>query len=197
MIPIIYADLIDDVGNRLLFEEIYEKYYQQMFFVASKILHDDYEAEDALQDAFIRIAKNMKTISAITNQRDLFYYLMRAAENAAHNRTRQTKHYTSAATIDNLEGVSDHSFWESVCTKMDYERLVSMISNLPKKYREVLYYHYVLEFSVPEVARGLGLKLSTAKQRLVRGKKILMSEIEREGRFHHGYDESRSEGSIS
>ena len=47
MIPIIYADLIDDVGNRLLFEEIYEKYYQQMFFVASKILHDDYEAEDA------------------------------------------------------------------------------------------------------------------------------------------------------
>lgn len=197
MIPIIYANLIDDVGNRLLFEEIYEKYYQQMFFVASKILHDDYEAEDALQDAFMRIAKNMKTISAITNQRDLFYYLMRAAENAAHNRTRQTKHYTSAATLDYLEGVSDHFFWESVCTKMDYERLVSMISNLPKKYREVLYYHYVLEFSMPEVARGLGLKLSTAKQRLVRGKKILMSKIEKEGRFHYGYDESRSAGSIS
>lgn len=30
MIPIIYADLIDDVGNLARFEEIYEAYYQQI-----------------------------------------------------------------------------------------------------------------------------------------------------------------------
>ena len=32
MIPMIYADLIDDAGNLIRFEEIYEEYRQQMFF---------------------------------------------------------------------------------------------------------------------------------------------------------------------
>jgi len=50
----------------------------------------------------------------------------------------------------------------------------------------VLYYHFVLELSMPEVAQGLDLKLSTAKQRLVRGKKLLLQEIRKDGRFDHG-----------
>lgn len=54
---------------------------------------------DAVQDAFIGIARNMKTVSTIKEQKDLYYYVMRAAENAAHNRTRQTKHYTAAPYI--------------------------------------------------------------------------------------------------
>ena len=68
---------------------------------------------------------------------------------------------------------------------MDYERLVQLISELPQMYREVLYYHFVLEFSMPEVARGLDIKLSTARQRLVRGKKQLLQGIERERSLQH------------
>ena len=180
MIPMIYADLIDDVGNLAKFEEIYEKYRQQMFFRANQILKNEYEAEDALQDAFIGIARNMKTINTIANSQDLFYYLMRAAENAAYNRIRQTKHYATAVPLEDAPFVSDRSFWDKVCTQMDYERLVQLISELPKIYREVLYYHFVLEFPIAEVARGLDIKLSTAKQRLVRGKKQLIQEIEKE-----------------
>lgn len=120
MIPIIYADLIDDVGNLAKFEEIYEKYRQQMFFRANQILKNEYEAEDALQDAFIGIARNMKTINTIANSQDLFYYLMRAAENAAYNRIRQTKHYATAVPLEDAPFVSDRSFWDKVCTQIHY-----------------------------------------------------------------------------
>lgn len=190
MIPIIYADLIDDIGNLARFDEIYEEYHQQMFFRANQILKDKYEAEDAVQDAFIGIARNMKTIKTITNQQDLFYYLMRTAENAAYNRTRQTRHYTAAIPLDDVPHVSDRSFWDTICTKMDYECLIKLISELPKTYREVLYYHFVMEFSIPEVARSLDIKLSTTKQRLVRGKKLLVHKIKQEGSLYYGNDES-------
>ena len=74
------------------------------------------------------------------------------------------------------------------CTTLFFDnfiriQLVRLISELPKMYREVLYYHFVLEFSIPETARGLGIKLATAKQRLVRGKKLLMQEIAKERSF--------------
>lgn len=45
---------------------------------------------------------------------------------------------------------------------MDYERLVQRISALPPIYREVLCAHFVLEqFSMPEVARCLGIKMNS------------------------------------
>lgn len=188
MVPIIYADLIDDAGNLARFEEIYEEYYQQMFFKAKQVLKDEYEAEDAVHDAFIGIARNMKTISAIANKQDLFYYLMRAAENAAYNRIRQTKHYTAAVPLQDAPFVSDRSFWDTVCMQMDYARLVQLISDLPKIYREVLYYHFVMEIPIPEVARSLDIKLATAKQRLVRGKKQLLQMIEQERSLYYGND---------
>lgn len=186
MIPIIYADLIDDVGNLARFEEIYEEYYQQMFHRANSILHDAYEAEDAVHDAFIGIARNMKTVSTISDQADLFYYLMRSAENAAYNRTRQTRHYANALPLEEGLVGSKHSFWESLCTKLDYEQLLRAIGSLPPMYREVLYYHFVLGLTIPEVAKGLDIKLSTAKQRLVRGKQALLDAIEKEGGLNYG-----------
>lgn len=188
MIPIIYADLIDDAGNLMRFEEIYEEYYQQMFFKAEQILQDAYEAEDAVQDAFIGIARNMKTVSTIKDESDLRYYVLRAAENAAYNRTRQTRHYAAAVPLEKAPHVSGRSFWDTICTQMDYERLVQLISDLPQMYREVLYFHLVMEFSIPETARGLNIRLSTAKQRLVRGKKMLMQKIKEERSFHYGND---------
>ena len=188
MVPMIYADLIDDAGNLARFEEIYEEYYQQMFFEAKQILQDTYEAEDAVQDAFIGIARNMKTVSTIKDAKDLRYYVLRAAENAAYNRTRQTKHYSATVPLHDAPFVSDRSFWNKVCTQMDYERLVHLISELPPIYREVLYYHFVMEFSIPEVARGLDITLSAAKQRLVRGKKLLIQKVEGERSLYYGND---------
>ena len=53
MIPILYANVIDDPVHLARFEEIYQRYYKQMYYTANKVLQDSYEAEDALQDAFI------------------------------------------------------------------------------------------------------------------------------------------------
>lgn len=58
----IYLSLIDSENDKIKFQEIYEKYKKQMWYVANDILNDNYLAEDAVHDAFIGIAKNFSKI---------------------------------------------------------------------------------------------------------------------------------------
>ena len=97
MIPVIYMDLIDDAQSLVEFEEIYHTYRKRMFFVANTVLQDAHEAEDAVQDAFIGIARNMSTVRKIREAEDLGNYVLRAAKNAALNRSRTAKEYASVA----------------------------------------------------------------------------------------------------
>ena len=177
MIPVIYMDLIDDAESLIEFEEIYHTYRKRMFYVANTVLQDTHEAEDAVQDAFIGIARNISTVRKIREAEDLGNYVLRAAKNAALNRSRTAKECASVADVDKLPNVSDDSFWETVSSKVLYDDLVRAIADMPELYREALYHHYVLEFSVKETAETLQLKPAAVKQRLVRGKKLLLKAL--------------------
>ena len=56
---IMFSALIDDESDRQLFTVIYNKYRQQVYLCAFGILGDEGLAEDAAQETFLRIAKNM------------------------------------------------------------------------------------------------------------------------------------------
>ena len=58
----LYAAVIDDAEDIKKLEKIYYEYREQMFFVANKILRDSYEAEDAVQNALLGIARNIRTL---------------------------------------------------------------------------------------------------------------------------------------
>lgn len=186
MIPIIYVNIIDDPKHLARFEEIYEEYYRQMFYTANKVLNDAYEAEDAVQDAFIGIARNMKTVSEITNKTDLSYYVHTAAKHAALNRLPKKKIYTESIPLDKVPFISDNGFWRELCDKLTYEALVEAIAAIPDTYREVLYFHFVMEYTIKDTANLLNIKVATAKQRLVRGKKALIQAVQEKGVFEHG-----------
>lgn len=70
--------------------------------------------------------------------------------------------------------MSDETFLDVVCDQVTYKETIAIIDQLDDRYKEVLYYHCILGFSVPEVASLLNRKVSTVKQQLVRGKKALM-----------------------
>lgn len=60
-------------------------------------------------------------------------------------------------------------------------KIISFIKVLPEIYFDVLSMHLLFGFSTSEIASSLGLKHSTAKQRLTRGKKLLREVLEGEG----------------
>ena len=182
----LYMSFIDDESHRHLFEEIYINYRKQMFLVARSILGNDSDAEDEdiVHDVFLKIAKkHMPKISQIKNEIDLRNYLLKATKHTALDYLR--KHSRESIRIEiedekdilNLADINDEDFVEKICNGIEYERIVAAIASLKDIYRDVLYYHFVLELSVPEVANLLNCKVSTVKQRLVRGKKLLYAQL--------------------
>ena len=71
----------------------------------------------------------------------------------------------------NIGVVLDDSFLSDYLTAKQINLIMKDI------YKEVMYYHFVMDLSIPEVAKMLNCKVSTVKQRLVRGKKLLYAQL--------------------
>lgn len=184
----LYLAYLDEANDKELFSNIYYSYRKQMVAVAIPILNNNADAEDVVEDVFLRIAqKYFDIIRSIKNETDLRNYLLKAAKNTAINRLKsQKKDNVSLDTVleynmSEIKELSDDTFIEVLCNKMDYDQIVDAIKNLSEKYRNVLYYHFVMELTVPQTAKALNQSLSTTKKQIIRGKKLLLSFLEIEG----------------
>lgn len=182
---VFYFTLIDEENNKDKFEKIYRAYRKQMAAVAMAIVHSEADAEDVVHEVFVNVAtKHMDTINRITDEIDLRNYMLKATKNTALNWSNKGKRlvYTDSEVDENVMGLdfSDDKFVEYLCKKIEYNRVLEAIKALEPKYRDVLYHHFVMEVSVPELAKYLNQSLSATKKQLVRGKKKLLLLLEEE-----------------
>ena len=146
-----------------------------MWYAANTVLSDAYLAEDAVHNAFIGIAKNIKKISDAESAKTLSYVIT-AAKNSAIDMARKNKGITET-DIDELYDVSDKkssSFYESIETEDFIEKI---LSTMPDTYRDVLYLMIVEQMSEKEIAELLGRKPGTVHQQARRGRMILKEEL--------------------
>lgn len=191
---VFYLSLIDDEIQRIKFEEIYTTYRMQMIHLAKSFLHSEADAEDVVHDVFLRIAtKHMKFIQELSNPEDIRNYLLKATKNTALNELKRKgrKHISiesvSEGDLEDTPDLADDSFIELLCTKAEYDNVVQALLSMDEPYRDIMYYHFVLELSVPDAAKRLGRNTATAKKQLVRGKKLLLSKLGI-GDLNHGDD---------
>ena len=192
---IYYFSLIDNVETQSFFEKIYYSYRKQMLYLARIYLKNEYDAEDAVHDVFEQIArKHLDTLRKITDCRDLRNYLLKATKNTCLNYQKKQKALISMEDLPGIEigrVLSDEEFLEEICMKAEIDEIKAAIAELPDTYREVMYYHFVLELSIPEVAKLVGRKTDTVKKQMVRGKKKLLTMLGNIGGEQHAADASR------
>lgn len=191
----IYLGLIDDEQQRVRFEEIYTTYRMQMIHLAKSYFENEADAEDVVHDVFVRIAtKHMKFIQGLGNPEDIRNYLLKATKNTALNelkrkgRSNISIEDVAESDLDSFPDLSDDSFIETICTKAEYESVVQELLAMEEPYRDIMYYHFVLDLTVPEAAKLLGRNITTAKKQLVRGKKLLLYKLEIRGDLKNGHD---------
>lgn len=184
----LYLAYLDNDKDKELFEEIFNSYKNQMVTLALSMLNNKNDAEDAVGDVFLRIAqKYFDVVREIKDETDLRNYLLKATKNTVINKLKQKKKDNISLdtvieyNMDNIEELSDDSFIEFLCNKIDYEQIIEAIKNLDEKYCDVLYYHYVMELTVPQTAKLLNQTLTTTKKQLVRGKKMLLNSLDIKG----------------
>ena len=179
----LYLTFIDDTDDKDLFENLFYSYRKQMVCLALSYIHNREDAEDVVHDVFLNIAQRyMPVIKSIANETDMRNYLLKATKNTALNRIRKNKSNREYLKADG-EALSDDDFTDRICEKGEYAEVLCAIKDLDEKYRNVLYYHFVLEIPVKQVAKMLNLPVSTVKKQLVRGKKTLLKMLNKEERL--------------
>lgn len=183
-----FLAFIDDENERRLFEVLYLSYRKQMHSIAKSILLNDADAEDAVHNAFLKLAKrSMPIISGIKDERDRRNYLLKMAKNTALNMKRDRKPVVDpndpAVNVFAAKnaGIDDDTFINTLCDHIDSKRVIEAINGLDTVYKDALYYHFVLEMTAPQTAEALGKKVQTVKKQLVRGKKLLLGMLKTDG----------------
>ena len=178
-----YLTLIETEEARLTFQYIYDHYGGAMFAIAYTILKDKYDAEDAVQDAFLGIAVSINSVPVGSREMQQAYVLA-AARNAAVKMAMRKKKREAALVPEYLQPTSTEDVFETICRSEDYAMLRRLVSSLPEKYREVLMLRYVHGLKPRYIAALLHRKVTTVQQQLSRGKNMLVALYEEEGFCH-------------
>ena len=65
----LFLTLIEETTEKEKFEVLYYRYRDLMHYIAMAILHDEHLAEDAVQEAFFRVARNFHKVGAVESLR--------------------------------------------------------------------------------------------------------------------------------
>ena len=165
-------------GDRQKLQTLYDRYERKMYAAAKRILNDGYKAEDATQNAFVRIAKNMDKIN-IMDEDAVEGYVIVIVKNEAYNVLRkeeQTEQLEEAPAADPFSDVNAKVFDRDV-----YEKIIAILREMDDLYRAPLYLCCVMGFTVKETAKQLKRNEKTVKSQIYRGKKIIISKLKEAG----------------
>jgi RNA polymerase sigma-70 factor (ECF subfamily) len=149
------------------FEEFFAATYARLVGLLFAFLHDQAQAEDAVQDAFA---------SALLRWRRLRgYHDPEAWVRKVAFRRAVDQHRRNARQLRALLRLGPPPPMPPVGA--DHVDLVRALRRLPLAQREVLVLHYVAELAVERVAAELGLPVGTVKSRLARGRTALAHHL--------------------
>lgn len=165
----------DPPKKKTLLEEIYEGYGKQMYFVAFRILQDEWAAEDAVQMALLGICKNQARLRDLDPERVRGYVLV-AVRNAAftiYQRERRIRSHE--ISCEELEQYPQEEKREAD------DVLMRIVASLPVIYRDILLLRYVYDMDHKQIAAAFGISNGAARQRLRRARGALMDKCKEEG----------------
>nr|WP_275444859.1 RNA polymerase sigma factor SigW [Paenibacillus sp. ACRRX] len=172
-------------GDTSAFAEIVELYKDKIFHLAYRMLSNRHEAEDVVQDTFLRVYRNLDRYDE--NQK-FSTWIYRIGTNLCIDRLRKRKpSYSLDAEMNDQEGVDGYSMIPSDDRTPETYLLVSetqrmiheAIDSLPAKYKSVMVLRYLQDMSLQEISDVLNMPVTTIKTRVHRGREFLRKKLER------------------
>jgi len=173
-------------GDAARFEILIRRHNQRLFRAARAILRDDAEAEDAVQDAYLRA---FRAIGSFRADAKLSTWLTRIAVNESLQRLRKLKRAAEVITMDGetVETAADQPDEtlgakgpELEALRGEARRIIeSRIDRLPDAFRAVFVLRAVEEMSVEETAAALNIPEATVRTRFFRARSQLRESLSR------------------
>jgi RNA polymerase sigma-70 factor (ECF subfamily) len=165
------------------FAEAFESYADELFRHASLRVQGRDRARDLTQDTFLRALEYVKKGGEIYDFRPFLYRTLR---NLIIDEYRKVKTESLESLIDADEGETVDRFvppdetntMETAIARFDGARALSLVTELPDQYREVIVFRYLDGLSPKEIAALIGESENAVSVRLHRGLKRLRHLLE-------------------
>jgi len=144
-----------------ILEDLYDEYARPLFRYALSILGSSEDAEDAVQDVFIRIALERMRVMRIRNVKA---YLFASARNASYTRLRE-RHRRDELIEAACAGSSEVPADRVEDRLAQSEMLCTAFAELPIEQREVLTLKVFEQMTFDEIARTVGASINTVASR--------------------------------
>jgi RNA polymerase sigma factor (sigma-70 family) len=171
-------------NDRTLQKKLYELYCKRMLAVALRYSKNRLEAEDILQESFIKVFNNIKNFR---KECPLEQWIKRIVINTALKQNRSKLYLYPAIDIQGMEeSIADEEF---TLSSFSLQELLGMIQSLAPRYQIVFNLYAIEGYQHNEIAEMLGIQEGTSKSQYARARAQLQNMIRQSKET--GYEESK------
>jgi RNA polymerase sigma-70 factor (ECF subfamily) len=178
------------MADRATFAEDTGPFMRPLYSTAVRLTTDPIEAQDLLQETYLRAYRSYSTFRAGTNLRA---WLFRILANANINRHRARQRRPEETELDDLDdpgvhrrSVEWHRFAKSaedeLLERLSYLDVTAAVDALAPVYRSAVLLADVEGLSYREISEALGIPIGTVMSRLHRGRTVLRRQLRDQGR---------------
>ncbi len=172
-------------GIEEAYEELIERYEQQLYSMIYRLLGNQMDAADVVQEVFLKV---FRTINSFREQSSLRTWIYRIAVNEAHNHRRWfVRHCRCEVPIEDeyrerqnpLENAADpgRSPFEQALESENRTLIERALTRVSPVFRTAVVLRDIQNLSYEEIAEILQVSLGTVKSRILRGREALRREI--------------------
>lgn len=175
----ISACICDDQTDQEKLSELYELWFQPLWYVAFGYLKDMQLAEDMVQETFIKVSEHLSDIQDVHTKMTK-YFLITITRNKCIDYIRK-RNRTPETLMENQDYPPEYSNLplEHVIQQETLDELTDLISSLNDTYRIPLELRYIDGLTNLEISRETGLSVNLVAVRINRAKKILKERLKR------------------
>lgn len=152
---------------------VFERYASRMLGVCHRYARNSADAEDILQDAFIKVFSKIRQFKGDGSFEGWIRKIVVNTALKKYTLTRYSKEIPGYEVGENMQPVADASAFAHLSEK----DLLMLINNLPDGYR-IIFNLYVMEgYQHEEIAEMLGIQPGTSRSQLVKARLMLQKQI--------------------
>lgn len=152
--------------------ELYRQFAPKMFGICLRYAKNQMEAEDVLQEGFIKVFRYLKDYR---NEGSLEGWIRRTMVNTAINFYKKKIKYQKDVSLDQTEPVNNEE--ESAIDKLSAKELLVLIHELPDGYRMVFNLNVIEGYTHKEIGKMLNISENTSKSQLSRARGVLQEKL--------------------
>ncbi len=166
-------------NERAAQSQLYQLLAPRMLAVSFRYMQDRDEAEDVMQDAFVKI---FTSLGSFRNEGSFEGWARRITANTALSALRKRNRVVFER---NLVIVEQIDFTEDESTAITPADIISCMDKLPPGYRTIINLFLLEEFSHREIAEKLGIQESTSRSQYTRARQMLLKLLKEKTPSHN------------